>query len=147
MTACSNAGAVGTVQPGTAPLVRFEDALDLEYIDGRNWRVTHDFFYDTDVPLKDRRIVMPCGFVTDFASIPRFLWTLISPTTGLLGGDYGKAAVVHDRLYRTPGLATRGQADRVLLEAMRFLGVPWHVRWTIYAGVRVGGHSSYKGGL
>jgi hypothetical protein len=127
--------------------VRFEDALELEYLDGCNWKVTQDFFYDTDVPLVDRRVVIPAGFVTDFASIPRVLWTLIAPTTGILGSDYGKAAVVHDRLYRTKGLATRAQADRVLVEAMAFLKVRWVTRWIIYLGVRLGGFSSYKGGL
>ncbi len=134
-------------------MVKFEDALELEYLDGHNWRVTQDFYYDTDIvlpqasPRPGSRVVIPAGFVTDFASIPRFLWALLSPTTGLLGGDYGKAAVVHDRLYRTRGLATRLQSDRVLLEAMKFLKVPRLARWTIFVGVRVGGHSSYKGGL
>ena len=135
-------------------MVKFEDALELEYVDGRNWKVTQDFYYDTDVLLLgygtysyEPRVTIPAGFISDFASIPRILWALLSPTTGLLGGDYGKAAVVHDRLYRTKGLSTRFQADRVLLEAMTFLKVPRLARWTIYLGVRIGGHSSFKGGI
>lgn len=145
----------------TTALVRFEDALELEYLDGRNWKVTSDFYYDTDVPLAGvpvthtqfcdrfegraqgwRRIQIPAGFITDFASIPRVLWSILPPT-----GGYGKAAVVHDRLYRTPGLCTRAQADAVLKEAMQFLQVGWWTRQVIYAGVRVGGGSSYRGGL
>lgn len=122
---------------------KFEDALELEYMDGHNWKVTADFYYDTDVPLvSGHRVSVPAGFVTDFASIPKFLWNLLPPV-----GSYGKAAVIHDRLYRTPSLATRAQADRVLLEAMTFLGTAWYVRYVIYAGVRVGGRFSYKGGL
>lgn len=123
--------------------VKFEDALDLEYIDGRNWLVTQDFFYDTDIKAPvGSRIEVPKGFVTDFASIPRVLWNVLPPT-----GGYGKAAVIHDLLYRTAGLATRPEADSILLEAMTALGVGRLTRYTIYSGVRVGGFHSYHGGL
>lgn len=152
---------------------KFEDALDVTPLDdGRNWRVDAPFYYDTNVELADlkayhrepdytyidldiydtketirgtatTRIVIPTGFVTDFASVPRALWNLLPPT-----GRYTRAAVIHDFLYRTPGLCTRAQADAVLYEAMKY---PCHVgfftRWTIWAGVRVGGHFAYKGGL
>lgn len=149
---------------------KFEDALDVTPLDdGRNWRVTAPFYYDTDVRLSPSpgqytlgyrpelpiralpdpphqgqwRINIPAGFETDFASVPQLLWNLLPPT-----GRYTRAAVVHDFLYRTPGLCTRAQADAVLYEAMKF---PCHVgfftRWTIYLGVRVGGHFAYKGQL
>lgn len=121
---------------------KFEDALDVQFIDGKNWKVTEDFYYDTDVAIAQQRIVVEAGFITDFASIPRVLWNILPPT-----GKYGKAAVVHDKLYRTKGLATRPQADSILLEAMKVCGVGWFTRSTIYAGVRIGGFSSYKGGL
>jgi len=134
--------------------VRFEDALDLRYIDGRkHWRVLNAFHYDTDVACDglqlhacfgqgDYRITIPAGFETDFASVPQVFWNILPPC-----GSYGKAAVVHDFLYRTKGLATRGQADAVLLEAMTFLFVGWWTRQVIYWGVRIGGRRSYKGGL
>lgn len=134
--------------------VRFEDALDLRYQDGRqHWMVLRDFHYDTNIPCAglyfhpcfgqgDYRIDVPAGFETDFASVPQILWGIIPPT-----GSYGKAAVIHDYLYRTRGLATRKQADAVLLEAMTFLQVDWLTRQALYWGVRVGGWSSYRGGL
>lgn len=144
-------------------MVKFENALDVRaQDDGRNWLVLEDFYYDTDVMLdgastdgpvrsigysnytSGRRIMIPKGFITDFASIPRVLWSAVG---GPAEGKYRKAAVVHDFLYRTPGLATRPQADAVLLEAMKFLGCSWWQRTVIYSGVRVGGGSSYKGGL
>lgn len=138
--------------PFVLPLVKFESALDLEWIDGHNWRVIQPFYYDTAVSLRGlpigpppeecTRIRVPAGFVTDFASIPRALWSLLPPT-----GKYGRAAVIHDLLYRTPGLATRGEADRVLLEAAKVCGCGWLVCSTIYAGVRAGGWLSYKGGF
>ncbi len=119
----------------------FDTPLELEYIDGHNWLLTAEFAYDTDLP-EPHTIRVPRGFVTDFASIPRPLWNIFPPT-----GQYGKAAVIHDYLYRTPGLASRGNADATLLEAMKALGVGRWTRWTIYAGVRCGGHWSYHGGL
>lgn len=129
-------------------MTKFEDALDVRPLDdGKNWLVLDDFFYDTDVSMTRgnlHRVVVPKGFVTDFASIPRPLWAIVG---GPADGKYRKIAVVHDWLYRTPGLATRGQADAVLLEGMKVSGCSWWTRSVIYAGVRVGGWASYKGGL
>jgi len=135
-------------EPTPAPLWRsgFLAPLELEYRDGRTWTVTSPFDYETTVlpaaAYGARILVVDVGFVTDFASIPRILWNILPPT-----GRYGKAAVIHDLLYRTRGLATRRQADAILFEAMTLLGVGWWTRWVIYLGVRIGGARSYKGGL
>jgi hypothetical protein len=128
---------------------KFEDALDVSPLpNGSDWDVLEPFYYDTDVPCAGYsvpvRIVVPKGFVTDFASIPRFLWAIVG---GPADGKYRLAAVIHDFLYRTHGLATRPQCDSVLLEAMQVCGVGWWTRTQIYSGVRVGGSRSYKGGL
>lgn len=121
-------------------VAKFYTPLELEYIDGRNWKLTAGFDYGS--VLLERVLVIPAGFITDFASIPRPLWSALPPT-----GTYGKAAVVHDYLYRTPGLGCpRDMADKVLREAMTELGVGAATRNIIYWGVRLGGHGSYKGG-
>ena len=39
-------------------------------------------------------VVVPAGFATDFASVPRAFWRLLPPF-----GEYMLAAVVHDYLY------------------------------------------------
>lgn len=78
-------------------------------------------------------ITVPAGFKTDLASIPRVLWNVLPPI-----GAYDAAAVVHDYLYQHNGVSRR-EADAVLLEAMRILGVRVTQRWAIYAGVRAGG--------
>lgn len=109
-------------------------------MDGSNWTVDEPLAYDTEVGTLGR-IVVPAGFTTDFASIPRFLWSVLPPA-----GAYGKAAVVHDFLYRTRGPWTRGEADAVLKEAMGVSGVGWFTRQTIWLGVRTGGHFVFKGG-
>jgi uncharacterized protein DUF1353 len=80
-----------------------------------------------------RTIIVPAGFVSDLASVPRVLWNLLPPLA-----NYTRAAVVHDFLYVTNGL-TRGEADAVLLEAMEATGVSGTSRRAIYAGVRLGG--------
>jgi hypothetical protein len=108
--------------------------------DGRNWRVDETFSFESEV--LDAIITIPIGFETDFASIPRAFWSWLPPT-----GKYSRAAVIHDFLYRTPGMATRAQADAVLREAMEILNVGWLTRQIIYNGVRLGGGSSYRGGL
>lgn len=85
------------------------------------------------------RIVIPAGFKTDLASIPRPLWNVLPPI-----GRYDRAAVVHDFLYQTaPNGVTRGQADSVLNEAMKVCGVGAFTRFLIYSGVRVGGGGTW----
>jgi hypothetical protein len=118
----------------------FTTPLELEYIDGFNWKVTAEFAFESEIA--KRTIHVPAGFVTDFASIPRFLWNLLPPT-----GQYGKAAVVHDYCYRTLGFVTKSIADQVFREGMIVLGVPsWKIN-TIYYAVKFFGRRAYKGGL
>ena len=107
--------------------------LDLEFIDGRNWRLLKAF------PYHGERFggTVPKGFLTDFASVPKILWNLLPPT-----GEYGPAAVIHDYLYRTARV-TRADADWTFLEAMTRLGVPWLIRHAMYRAVRLFGASSY----
>lgn len=120
---------------------RFKMPLLLEYLDGGSYKLIGEFDYHTDVwPLTVVKV--PEGFETDFASIPRIFWNILPPT-----GRYGKAAVVHDFLYRTPGQATKSEADDVFLEAMTALGVGFFTRQTMYRGVQVFGRRAYKGGL
>jgi hypothetical protein len=65
-------------------------------------------------------IVVPAGFVTDFASTPRAIWAVLPPF-----GTYQLAAVVHDFLYWDQG-CTREQADALLRVAMAESRVePW----------------------
>ena len=93
------------------------------------------------------------GSTTDFASIPRILWSLLSPY-----GLYGKAAVIHDYLYRLGGVVnvaedgmplrmrkfSRSECDQIFYEAMECLGVGWFTRHIMWIGVRVGGYWAYK---
>lgn len=113
----------------------FLDKLELEYIDGRQWRVTQPFRYQTEA---GKTITVPMGFVTDFASIPRGLWNVMPPTS-----TCGEAAVVHDFAY-TQQCCTRAEADAILYEAMGVIHATRWTRWTVYAGVRLGGWGIWR---
>src|SRR6478736_2725004 len=114
----------------------FTSKLELEYIDGHNWLLTAGFDYASDVEGLNEEggiIHVPKDFITDFASIPRGLWNLFPPT-----GKYGKAAVIHDFLYRMTDY-DRDICDKVLLEGMEVLGVNWATRHIVYRAVRIFG--------
>lgn len=118
----------------------FEKPLRLTYIDGRDWEVYEAFTYTTTVTGQPTTIVVPAGTPVDFASIPRFFWRVLPPV-----GKYGKAAVVHDAIYRDPLMPfTREQADQIFLDGMADLGVPWPTRKVMYRAVRMFGGRSYK---
>ena len=106
--------------------------------DGENWQLLREVQYVTGWGLV---ITIPATFVTDFASVPRILWRIAPPATG----KHIRAALVHDWLYRTPGVnVTRAQADGIFLAIMEMDGVAWATRQALYMGVRVGGASSFK---
>ena len=108
----------------------FLTPLDVRVLEGgKRFMLLHQFTYVwrysemekfKALPLK---IVVPIGFVTDFASIPRIL-RLIIPKLG----RWNKAAVLHDHAYQTQSM-TRKQVDSLFRDAMRDLGV---VRWKIF---------------
>lgn len=117
-------------QPIPAPLLK-------PFADNRDWVLAQDVVYQ--VGNTSVRIVVPAGFVTDFASIPQAFWSFgLSPN-----GTYSKAAIIHDYLYWTQ-LCTRRQADNILLIAMKESGVGAATRDLIYRGVRQGGLAAWR---
>jgi hypothetical protein len=77
-------------------------------------------------------ITVPAGFVAEFASIPRALWSELSPV-----GEHTRAAIVHDYLYWFQP-CEREETDNLLMIAMSAAGVSDLRRGAIYAGVRMG---------
>ena len=98
--------------------------------DGR-WVLQEAFEYHVGHEDSDEVITVPAGFVTDFASIPKFLWSIFPP----YHPTYGKAAVLHDHTYATQTY-TRKRADQIFLEAMIVLLCRWWRRTIIYQSVR-----------
>jgi hypothetical protein len=101
-----------------------------------NWILYADFRYKDG----EEERVIPKGFVTDFASIPRLFWNLISPTQL---GDVGP--IKHDYVYRC-GTGTREAADKQFLRDMEADGVKWWRRQSAYRMVRMFGGGSWSSG-
>jgi Protein of unknown function (DUF1353) len=88
------------------------------------------------------RFVIPAGFRTDFASVPRWA-TPVVPRMGV----HTRAAIVHDYLCALlrgdrawpDGLAlTASDADGIFRRIMREEGTSLQRRWVAWAAVRVG---------
>lgn len=123
---------------------RFTTHLDIRdtdvTIDGRPvFRTLEPFSFEMGAEGSGHFIHVPAGFETDFASVPRFLWRLFPPW-----GEYRKAAVLHDYLYRTESGFTKWLGDSLFYEAMVQLKVPWWKRRLIYYAVSWFGYQFYN---
>ena len=116
-----------------------DPTLALERVDDKRWMLLRSLYYQGETDL----IIVPAGFKTDLASVPRVLqW--FAPSSG----QYTLAAVLHDylcdrmvdgRAYlyddycRLPGAAresyiTARDADGLFRRVMREEGVPIALR-------------------
>lgn len=69
-------------------------------------------------------IIVPAGIVSDFASVPRFFWRIISP----IDPDVRLPAIIHDYLY-TSQIWSKEIADLIFLEALLAHEAPrWKAR-------------------
>jgi hypothetical protein len=117
----------------------FVTTLRTDQTDRRSYKLLDDLVLADD---DQRTIIVPAGFVTDFASIKvlhnAFLFVLFALVSGY--GNY--AATVHDWLY-FGGQVSRKEADAVLYRALRAEGVARWRAWLFWAGVRLGGAKHY----
>jgi hypothetical protein len=109
----------------------FLSRLVLEDEVGETMNVFADFKYYSS--MLQGVVVVPAGFKTDFASIPR-LFCRVLPKNG----KYDRAAVIHDYLYTT-AIVTKAEADSVFLEAMELCGVSWLERFIMFQAVNLFG--------
>lgn len=116
---------------------RFLSPLCVKEVDGEpgQWVVLSELVFDSEVLA--RRITVPAGFKSDFASVPRIPFAYM-----LFGGIGQRAAVAHDYAYST-GIIPREQADGMFREALRACGVSAWKAALMYAGVRLMGGSHY----
>jgi hypothetical protein len=136
--------------------------------DGVNWKLEEEFEYHVGAEESDDIIHVTKGFVTDFASIPQLLITLIGIAAAIVGyilgflwlfiigivfvfisvqlprsGVYGKAAVIHDYIYQTH-VRTRKEADDIFREAMGVLRVSIWKIFLMYWSVRLFGWLAWR---
>lgn len=100
--------------------------------DQGRWELLTDFHYASAV--LGREVVVPKGFVTDFASVPRLPGAYM-----LVGNVAHEAAVIHDWFYvRASGdEVTRKQADDMLYEAAVLAGLAKWRAWLMWTAVRM----------
>jgi len=82
--------------------------------------------------------VVPKGFRTDFASIPKIFWSILPPD-----GKYILASVVHDYLY-TVKPCSRKEADRIFLKLMKISKCSKIRCYILYYCVRLFGFIRWK---
>ena len=87
------------------------------------------------------QFTVKAGFMTDLASIPRVVRSLIPQVAHHL-----QPSVVHDWLYEYDEGLTRLLADQMFLEGMRDEGVGRIRRNLMYQGVRAGGGGAWGPG-
>jgi hypothetical protein len=112
--------------------VPFDSSLVVRRASDQLWEVVEPLAYrgrwDT--------FVIPAGFLTDFASVPRLVVWLIPRF-----GRYTMAAVLHDWLVTTglaTGVVSSRDADGLFRRVLRELDVPPVRRWLMWTGVRWG---------
>ena len=93
--------------------------------------------HDYGVEWRGESIVVPKGFDSDYASVPRLLWRAIPPHY------YPHASILHDWLY-TVRLYDRAKCDQAFYEALRQLGAGWMYARTCWIGVRLFGGRAYR---
>ena len=113
-------------------------SLTVRRVDAYRWALVDDLVY---LGRRDR-FVVPAGFRTDFATVPRVVTWLVPRF-----GAYTLAAILHDWLI-TEGLRTRvvtsRDADGIFRRVMRESGVPVLRRWLMWTGVRWGALTSER---
>jgi hypothetical protein len=114
---------------------RFLTPLRMEVLYGKDrhpYKLFEPLIYMTDEIPGMPEILVPAGYQSDFASVPRLFWRLFPP-----GGPYRAAAVVHDWLCDVrPKACSHVQAAKVFREAMENLGVGKLTRTAMYNAVR-----------
>ncbi len=114
----------------------------------RQWRLVQD--YEFWCPIIDDWCRIPAGFIFDFASVPKLLYSILNPTGLLLAGS-----VPHDFIYRHGGLwtcsnpgedcfvrITRKRADRIFLAIGEMIGAGWAYK-SAWLMLRLFGGRSY----
>ena len=89
----------------------------------------------------NKTITIPKGFETDFASIPRFLWSVFPPHWK----PYREAAIVHDYLYMNKTIiSSRAFADAEFRRILIRNKVNIFIAWLFWLNVRIFGGKRFK---
>jgi len=107
------------------------------------FRVTRGFsFYLGDKDSKrstGMKITVPRNFETNFASVPRILWSIFPP----YDPKYGKSACLHDYMYSKQMFGSQKVCDSIFLHSMRILGANSLKAWLMYKAVDLFGKKAW----
>lgn len=114
-------------------------SADLKHGSDRVWIIREPLIYRSK--LLDTRIIIPAGFETDFASVPR-----VPIAYQLWGNRAHREATLHDYLYRKDAVpdVTCALANEIFFEAMGATGKPKYIQYPMWWGVVLGGWPYYK---
>lgn len=117
----------------------WKTTLKSEEVNRKNYVILEDLVLEDD---EFGEIVVPKGFVTDYASVSVLQNIFLAPIFVLVA-DYGdKASTVHDYLYTQTKLS-RKECDQVLYRGLLAEGLEvWRAK-LFYWGVRIGGGSHF----
>lgn len=122
-------------------MIRFPAPPELKPLGNGRWRLCHPY----QVPAIGVWVLLPEGFETDLASVPRILTPFIQRD------ELGRSApVVHDALYQWSGRvtagvrATRRQVDALFRLLMRLEDVPAWRRTVAWLAVRLAGWACWR---
>lgn len=124
--------------------------------ENRNYILVEEFWCSWVVGMRTYRVRVPKGFITDIASIPRWVWSAFDM---LPDGLYRNAAVIHDAGYMWQGKFPQGwfqelvngqwvnvvavwrkdDIDRLFLRIMKACGVGRVTRYEMYYAVKIAG--------
>jgi hypothetical protein len=108
---------------------QFTEPCRVEIVGPMLFELVKPFAYHIGTYPSNKVIIVPEGFITDFASIPRVFWPILSPLD-----EYAKAAVLHDFMY-VMAPYERLRCEEIFLEAMTVLKVPEWKKMAVYRAV------------
>lgn len=114
----------------------FLNKLKMTPINDDEFELLDDFVWQCN----ENTIIIPKGFVTDLASVPKLVRFL--PYLDPLGKNK-EPAVLHDYLY-SKQIVTRKQADKLFRKALKIEKIPSFWAGVHYVGVRVGGRFGWN---
>ncbi len=122
--------------------MRFLDPLDVRHVDSDTWFLLKEL---RCIPDAGPQITVPATTVSDFGSIPRWLWFIFSPFSAAARGYW-----LHDFLYQEQyftdelsPVAAKLKCDQLLLESFVALELPPWRRDALYRGLRLGRQSRF----
>lgn len=131
----------------------FKGKAKLERVDNKNWKVLEDLILEG----RRQNFVVPAGFVTDLASIPKLFKSIFNTY-----GSYTEAAILHDLLSRLDRAYRKGELlirdgllewegvkfpesylidssdiDGLFRRTMRLADTNFFARWYMWGAVRI----------